>query len=1619
MMALGDKIGSTIIAQSAGVPTISWNGDSLRVNFKEDGIPQELYDQANVQTAESALECCSRIGFPVMIKASEGGGGKGIRKVSKIEEVVNAFKAVQGEIPGSPIFVMKMASHARHLEVQLIADKYGEAIALSGRDCSIQRRHQKIIEEGPPIAAPKDVFRDMEAAAVSLAKTVGYVNAGTVEYLYMEDTQEYAFLELNPRLQVEHPVTENILGINLPACQLQVAMGLHLSAISDIRKIYGRHPRGKDTIDFELSEKVVPPRHCIAVRITAENPEAGFQPTSGKIRELQFQSSIDVWGYFSINNSGLIHEFADSQFGHIFASGSDRESARKAMIVALKELQLRGEIRVTVEYIIKMMQSSDFISNKIDTMWLDARIANSAELSKLEYAQFELPSQLVATIGSAIKGFQLFQHRGVEFMNMLKYGHIPSKDILSSVVSIDLIFQNTKYQTKVILGGPQIVILECNNSKQTISIRCLADEGYLVQINGQSHLVYNAPESGGSTRLIIDGHTCLFTPEYDPTKLTTSVAGKLARFLINNGDHIEAGEPYVEIEVMKMYMPLKALEAGRVYFLISEGAALTAGDVIAKVELDSPDKVIRAELFLGSLLNDQTDGIEMSLKVHLSLRDAKQRIERVLDGYYLSKQESEEALCTYLNICDDKLLPALEIEEVLSVLRGRIDSKLFEELSSINSSYVGQINSKLTAGDYPSDLILVALHEFAISLSIDKRQVFHNQISNLWNIAQFYLFPFEMRLLHFYLKLIEKYLSIERIFDAMSFTDVVSNLRKEHANNHDMVLGICRSHLNIDMKNYLLLSILGRLKSMSLTSILIQRPKSAVSKKLSINIPLQNEINIRNFKLKLTELTKLSHHIYSDVSFTSNLLIMSQYGVSDESRYEKLNDSITQALSMGNKIGEVDRLNVMKKFIDYNIVIRDILFKCFHHDIDYQIAAMELYLRKIYSVTHVIQNISAGSTLSSTSLSSLNETYIGAEMSTPFVLFQFITKSVEAVPTNELSVDISSASVDSSCNSPLSSSPTNNSLASSKRLSFNDLAGLSRYQGAKLQHKTSIVSENPIENLSHSIVSGQRIGIMVKIDNIISLEKQFSSIVIKIPFADSGTLISDFANAIHIIVPDGWNDLTTDDNGSTILADIVSKHVELLKSRGIRRITFFIGCKITKTDRLKPIILTYRARLGYQEDRLFRHIEAPHAFHLDLLRLSNFNISLEDAGVQTSYGNVNIYRGSPKAKANSSHSNSSPTRYFARLVTFINNLLSGDIESLFAETLDQLGIICGREVSKKNNSITSNHVFINIVNPDTVMQPDIFADEIRRLLNKYNLKLVRLPVATVEFKLSCRLASDAEPVALRFVATNPTGFVLKIHQYYEAMNLDNIAVFRSIGNHIGPWDGLSILTPYEVSQKFEKQRYDAIAASDTLYVYDWPVVFEAAAEERWNTFVQQKSNGVLCIPESPIMTCRELVLTDPKTKLPLQKFTAAEAQEGIMTPIQCEPGMNSAGMVAWVINLITPEYPSGREFVLIANDITHQAGSFGTKEDVVFFKASEYARTRGLPRIFIAANSGARIGMAESLKKIFHVCWLDEEDPSKGFKYIYMKSSDYESFLVKYKGHLDSLPVLVRKEEVR
>jgi acetyl-CoA carboxylase/biotin carboxylase 1 len=293
----------------------------------------------------------------------------------------------------------------------------------------VQRRHQKIVEEGPVTAAPPPVLERMERCARALARSVGYVGAATVEFLYALEAGEYCFLELNPRLQVEHPVTEWISGVNIPAAQLLIAQGVPLHAIPDLRRMHGRPADGHDPIDFEDTAARAPPAgHVVAVRITAENANAGFKPTAGGIDEVSFRSTPDVWGYFSVKGGGAVHEFSDSQFGHLFARGENREAAIRSMVVALKELRVRGEIRTNADYVCDLIQSPDFVGNAHHTGWLDARIAAQITAGRPAW-------HLSVVCGAVLRALEHTNGRLAEYLGYLQKGQLPPARI--SLVSID------------------------------------------------------------------------------------------------------------------------------------------------------------------------------------------------------------------------------------------------------------------------------------------------------------------------------------------------------------------------------------------------------------------------------------------------------------------------------------------------------------------------------------------------------------------------------------------------------------------------------------------------------------------------------------------------------------------------------------------------------------------------------------------------------------------------------------------------------------------------------------------------------------------------------------------------------------------------------------------------------------------------------------------------------------------------------------------------------------------------------------------------------------------------------------------------------------------------------
>lgn len=367
--------------------------------------------------------------------------------------------------------------------------------------------------------------------------------------LYSHGDDSFFFLELNPRLQVEHPTTEMVSGVNLPAAQLQVAMGIPLYRNKDIRRLYGVDHHGTSEIDFDFEKpealqvqrKPQPKGHVIAVRITAENPDAGFKPSMGSLQELNFRSNTNVWGYFSVGTAGGLHEFADSQFGHIFAYGADRSEARKNMVVALKEVSIRGDFRTTVEYLIKLLQTDTFEGNSFTTGWLDTLISNNMTA--------ERPDTTLAVICGAVTKAHLASEASLnEYKRTLDKGQVPSKDTLQTVFTVEFIYDGQRYAFTAARSSANSWTLYLNGGRTEVGARPIVGDGLLVLLNGKSHSVYWREEVG-ATRLLIDSQTCLIEQENDPTQLRSPSPGKLVRFLIESGDHIKSGEPYAEIEV--------------------------------------------------------------------------------------------------------------------------------------------------------------------------------------------------------------------------------------------------------------------------------------------------------------------------------------------------------------------------------------------------------------------------------------------------------------------------------------------------------------------------------------------------------------------------------------------------------------------------------------------------------------------------------------------------------------------------------------------------------------------------------------------------------------------------------------------------------------------------------------------------------------------------------------------------------------------------------------------------------------------------------------------------------------------------------------------------------------
>ena len=344
----------TFIGPTAEQIRVMGDKAAARKAMMDVGVPIVPGTPGPIEDPDAALEFAKGIGFPVIIKAAAGGGGKGMRVAKDADEFTRSFSLARSEalsaFGSGDVYVEKFLARPRHIEFQILGDKHGNVIHLGERDCSVQRRHQKLIEEAPSPAMTSELRARMGEAAVRGAKAIEYVGAGTIEMLLDEDGSFY-FMEMNTRIQVEHPVTEQLTGVDLVKEQIKVAAGEPLS-VRDLPPLRG---------------------HVIECRVNAEDPARGFQPSPGRIEVFHPPGGPGVRLDTHVYAGYTVPPYYDSLLAKLIVQGRDREEALQRMHLALESFIIEG-VTTTAPFLSRVMLNEGFRAGQVDTKWLEREI---------------------------------------------------------------------------------------------------------------------------------------------------------------------------------------------------------------------------------------------------------------------------------------------------------------------------------------------------------------------------------------------------------------------------------------------------------------------------------------------------------------------------------------------------------------------------------------------------------------------------------------------------------------------------------------------------------------------------------------------------------------------------------------------------------------------------------------------------------------------------------------------------------------------------------------------------------------------------------------------------------------------------------------------------------------------------------------------------------------------------------------------------------------------------------------------------------------------------------------------------------------------------------------------
>jgi acetyl/propionyl-CoA carboxylase alpha subunit len=535
--AMGSKLESKRMMRDAGVPTLPWSED---------------------------VSSASDVGFPLLVKASAGGGGRGMRIVRAPEELAAAVDGAQREAASAfgdeTVFLERYLDAPRHVEVQVFADTNGNVVSLFERECSIQRRHQKIVEESPSPAVDEALRAAMGDAAVAAAKAVGYVGAGTVEFVLTPDGSYY-FLEMNTRLQVEHPVTEMVTGLDLVRLQLLVAGGAPLPEAA-------LHP--------------VMTGHAIEVRLYAEDAENGFLPVTGTLREFSIPDSVRVDS--GVQAGSVISPYYDAMIAKVVSHADTRDAAAASLAAALRRARIHG-VTTNRDLLVQILREPEFLAGGTDTAYLERH--DPAELgAPMLYAGGATSHAVAAAIAlqernrssarvqAALPSGWRSNPSQPQRVELVEHGETRLVTYAYGRGSIDISVDGAPVDVTVISASPDQLDAEIAGVRRRYDV-AIDDDGAIVDVDSPL---------GSSSYTVL--------PRFpDPSdamatgSLVAPMPGAVVRVLIEVGATVTKGEPLVVLEAMKMEHTVASPADGVVTDLrVTAGQQVDAGSVLAVVE---------------------------------------------------------------------------------------------------------------------------------------------------------------------------------------------------------------------------------------------------------------------------------------------------------------------------------------------------------------------------------------------------------------------------------------------------------------------------------------------------------------------------------------------------------------------------------------------------------------------------------------------------------------------------------------------------------------------------------------------------------------------------------------------------------------------------------------------------------------------------------------------------------------------------------------------------------------------------------------------------------------------------------------------------------------------------